>query len=162
MSTTSKNKILVGAVIILLLTNIAMLYFFLNKQPAKKPPRSGREAQMVDFLTKEIGFTTQQLQQYDSLSKQHKEKVKTSFDELRANKEQLYKQLGTQAFGDSSIEEVAVKSAAMQKEMELRMLQHFKAIRQLCTPEQQPKFDSLFYEVWSRKPDNKKKKTDQK
>ncbi len=163
MSTTKKNRILLVAVVILLLTNFAMLFFFLNnKGPEKKPGRSGREAQMAEFLTKEIGFSQAQMDQYDTLSKQHKEKVKAAFDEVRSNKEQLYKQLGTQSFGDSSINEVASRSAEMQKLMEVRMLQHFKTIRELCTAEQQPKFDSLFYKVWSRKPDNKKQDQDKK
>ena len=80
MSTTSKNKILLITVVVLLLTNIAMLFLFLNKGPEKRDPRGGREAMMTEFLQKEIGFSPQQIQQYDSLSKQHREKMKTDID----------------------------------------------------------------------------------
>ena len=157
MSTTSKNKILLITVVVLLLTNIAMLFLFLNKGPEKRDPRGGREAMMTEFLKNEIGFSPQQLQQYDTLSKQHREKAKASFDEMRNSKSALLKDLGSNAFSDSAIIIAAGKSSDMQKQMEIKMLQHFKEIRNLCTPEQQPKFDSLFYKVWNRKRDDKKK-----
>lgn len=153
MSTITKNKLLGGAVIILLLTNIAMLvFFFCCKGGGGKGPRGGgREAMMKEFLQKEIGFSPQQLQQYDTLSKQHRQKMKTAFDEMKGQKEQQFKELGANGFSDSAIQLSAEKSSARQKEMETGMLRHFKEIRALCTQEQQPKFDSLFYKVWNRK-----------
>ena len=159
MSTSSKSKLLSVAVIILLLTNIAMLvFFFCCKGPAKKNQRSGgRETMVKEFLQKEIGFTAQQVQQYDTLSKQHREKIKASFEEMKTAKENMYKEIGSSAFSDSVITATAAKSSAMQKEMEVKMLLHFKEIRNLCTPKQQSKFDSLFYKIWSKKRDDKKK-----
>ena len=161
MSINSKNKILITAVVILLLTNIAVLLFFLyNKGPEKRGGHGGgREAMMTEFLQKEIGFNQQQLAQYDTLSKQQHEKMKADFDEMRKNREDLYKQLGSQAFTDSAINMVAARSVDMQKGMEIKMLSSFRDIRKLCTVEQQPKFDSLFYKIWNRRGDNRKKPT---
>lgn len=158
MSTTSKNKILLITVIVLLLTNIAMLVFFLNKGGERRRPHGGgREAMMTEFLKKEVGFTPQQLVQYDTLSKQHRATMKTSFDKMRSSKEQQLKDLGAGAFSDSAINIAATQSSVMQKDIELGMLKHIATIRALCTPEQQPKFDSLFYKVWNRRGDNNKK-----
>jgi Spy/CpxP family protein refolding chaperone len=158
MSTTSKTRALVAAVIFLVLTNIAVLVFFLCcKGPGRKDPHGGREAMMKEFLQKEIGFTPQQIQQYDTLSKQHREGIKASFDEMRNNKEQQFRELGRNAFSDSAISIAANHSSEMQKEMEVKMILHFKEIRKLCTPEQQPKFDSLFYTIWNKKDDKRKK-----
>ena len=157
MSTTSKNKILLLAVTFLLLTNIAMLIFFLNMGHDKKGPHGGHEGMMKEFLKSEIGFNPQQLQQYDSLSKQHREKIKISFDEIRNSKTQLFKDLGATAFSDSAIIIAADRSASLQKQMEVKMIMHFKEIRNLCTSGQQPKFDSLFYKVWTRKGDGRNK-----
>lgn len=157
MSTISKNKILLITVIVLLLINIAMLVFFLNKGSEKRRPHGGREAMMIEFLKNEVGFTPQQLTQYDTLSKQHREIMKESFEKMRKRKEQQLKELGAGAFSDSAIEQVATLSANLQKDLELNMLKHFTTIRKLCTPEQQSKFDSLFYKVWNRRGDNKKK-----
>ncbi len=157
MSTTSKNKILLLAVVFLLLTNIAMLIFLLNMNHDKRGSHGRREGMMKEFLKNEIGFNPQQLQQYDSLSKQHREKVKTSFDEIKNSKTQQFKDLGASAFSDSAIIIAADKSASIQKQMEVKMITHFKEIRNLCTPEQQPKFDSLFYKVWNRKGEGRNK-----
>ncbi len=154
---TSKNKILLITVIILLLTNIAMLAFFLSKDPGKKGAHNGREAAMAEFLKNDIGFTAQQMQDYDTISKKHREKVKAIFDEMRSSKEQQLKELGTAGFSDSAINLAVDRSAENQKMIERGMLVHFTEIRKLCTPEQLPKFDSLFYKVMSRKGDNHKK-----
>jgi uncharacterized glyoxalase superfamily metalloenzyme YdcJ len=152
MSTTSKTKILTAAVIVLLLANIAMLVFFLNsKGNHRKGGTSGRDAMVKEFLKSEIAFTPAQLQQYDTLSKQHKEKVKIYMDSMQGCKESYLKELGGNAFTDSAITITAEKNASMQKGMEIKMLNHIREIRKLCTPAQQPKFDSLFYKMLSRK-----------
>ena len=101
MSSSSKTKILVTAVVFLLLTNIAMLVFFLCcKGPDRKDQRGGREAMMKSFLQKDIGFSTQQLQQYDDLSKAHKDSIKPFFEAMRNNREQELKELSAGAFSD--------------------------------------------------------------
>ncbi len=162
MSTSSKTKLLVTAVVFLLLTNIAMLVFFLCcKGPGRKDNHGGgREAMMRTFLQKDIGFTAQQLQQYDTLAKIHKENIKPSFEAMRNNREQELKELSAEGFSDSAIQTVADKSASTQKEMVKNMFGHFRDIRKLCTPEQQPKFDSLFNKIWDRKDDKHKKPGD--
>jgi periplasmic protein CpxP/Spy len=157
----TKNKILILLVAVLLLTNIAMLYFFLNKPQHSKGGRAGREAAMSAFLEKEIGFSPQQLQQYDSLGKIHRGKMSAVFDTMRTAKEQMLKGLAADNFTDAAMVQAAELSAGKQREMELAMLQHFKSIRNLCTPAQQPKFDSLYYKMmWRRggmkKPGEKK------
>jgi len=159
MSTTNKSKLYLLIIGILLVTNIAVLFFLLRGQHDEggHPPRNDRGAMMRDFLQNEIGFSAQQLQQYDTLSKQHRENTKAQFDSLRSSKEQEFKELGSRGFSDSAIFEMVGRSAEKQKTMEFQLLNHFAAIRKLCTAEQQPKFDSLFYKIW-----NKKKKPDEK
>lgn len=144
--------------VILLLTNIALIAFILfNKPEEKRSGRADREAMMVEFLQKEIGFDKQQMQQYDTLNKQHKEKMKLRFDDIRSNKQKVYQAVGSQAFSDSAINDAALKLSAPQKDIETNMLQHFAAIRRICTPGQQAKFDSLIYKIWNKMGDRKKK-----
>ena len=161
MSTNSKNKVLLIAVVILLLTNIAMLVFFLKESP-KKGGHGGREAMMTEFLQKEIGFTPQQIQQYDTLSKQHREKMKAMFEEAGKNKENQLKQLAAAGFSDSSINSIAGQSAEKQKVLEISMFEHLRELRRICTPEQQPKFDSLVYKILGRRGEGRKKPDDKK
>ncbi|WP_462253895.1 hypothetical protein [Ferruginibacter sp.] len=161
MSTQTKSKFYLLIIGILLVTNIAMLFFFMgNKDAGRRGGNRGgydRGAMMRDFLQKEIGFNDAQLQQYDTLSKQRKEKMKVDMEALKNNKELQFKELGTKGFNDSAIAVAINQSAENQKMMELQMMNHFATIRKICTAEQQPKFDSLFYKIW-----NKKKKPDEK
>ncbi len=154
----SKTKILVSAVVFLLITNIGMLIFFLNnKEHGRKEGRGGRDAAMRTFLQKEIGFSDQQLTQYDSLTKKHKDQIRPSFDEMRNNREQDMKTLGQSGFSDSVIEASATRSSTMQKDMIKKMLLHFREVRELCTAGQKPKFDSLFYKSLPKREEKRKK-----
>jgi len=160
MSTQTKSKLYILIIGILLVTNIAVLFFFLSDkhEGPKAGQRGGGVAMMKDFLRNDVGFTEEQIQQYDTLSKQHREKTKADFDTLKVSKERQFKELGRKGFNDSVITEMANRSAEKQKLMEANMLNYFATVRKLCTPEQQPKFDSLFYKVWGKKkkPDDKK------
>jgi protein CpxP len=162
MSTQTKSKLYILIIGILLVTNIAVLFFFLNgKDHPPKGNKGGGDkgpAMMKDFLKNDVGFNDQQIQQYDTLSKQHRERSKADFDTLKVSKEQQFRELGSKGFSDSAIAEMANRSAEKQKLMEAKMLNYFASVRKLCTPEQQPKFDSLFYKVWGKKkkPDDKK------
>jgi periplasmic protein CpxP/Spy len=146
----TKNKILVLLVAVLLLVNIVLLYFLFSRPHGRGPGRA-REAAVKEFLQKEIGFGTQQLQQYDTLSTQHREKMRAGFERMRAEKMQELKQLAADKFADSAIMQAVSQPSAGQREMELMMMQHFKNIRNLCTPEQQPRFDSLCYKMMGRR-----------
>ena len=159
MSTQTKSKLYLLVIGILLITNIAMLFFFLNNKSGGKKVNhsSDRGAMMKGFLQNDIGFSELQLQQYDTLSKKHKAKVKADFEAIKINKEQQFRELGSNGFSDSAIYNTVNQSSEKQKIMELQMLNHFAAIRQICTAAQQPKFDSLFYKIW-----NKKKKPEEK
>ncbi len=152
MSTQSKNRILILAVAVLLLINIGMLVYFLYfNAPVKSGKHGGREAMMTEFLQKDIGFNLQQLQQYDTLSKAHRERMKALFEEAGKNKESQMKHLAGAGFSDSAINEIAAQSAEKQKLLEVRMFLYLREVRQICTPLQLPKFDSLFQKVIGRR-----------
>lgn len=152
----TKNKILILAIGTLLATNIAMLVFFLNKPGTHRGFKRGREQALTEFVQKDLGFSQAQMQQFDSLGKQHKEKVGQLMDTLRNKKEQVLKDLAQAGFSDSAIHESANHSVSGQAAIELLMLQHFRNIRNLCTPTQQSKFDTMYYQLWHRKGSPKK------
>lgn len=152
----TKNKVLILAIAALLITNIAMLVFFLNKADGHKGFKRGREQALTEFVQQDLGFSPAQMQQFDSLGKQHREKVGQLMDTLRNKKEQALKDLAQAGFSDSALTESADRSASGQAAIEVLMLQHFKNIRNLCTPTQQSKFDTLYYKLWHRKGNSKK------
>lgn len=148
----NKSKAFLVIIAILLITNIAMLIFFLTKEgPAKQTTRPDRKTYISNFLKNEIGFNQSQLVQYDTLSNQQKEKMTLFFETMRRRKNEQFKELVAGDFNDSVINRLAEKSATSQKVMEVNMLTHIKSIRQLCTPAQRPAFDSLFVKVFNRR-----------
>ena len=155
----NRSKVFLTIIGILLVANIAMVSFFLLKKDTKREKRPDRKAIIANFLKTEIGFDTAQLQQYDTLSNRHREIMKKMFDSSRITKDNQFKELTTANFSDSAMNNIADRSAAFQKAMELRTFNHFKKIRLLCTPEQQPKFDSLFDKVLNRRGSEARKKS---
>ena len=155
MEASSKNSTFIIVIAILLLSNFLLIYFLLS--PKDHGKHEAREKVMKEFLKKDIGFTEQQMAQYDTLNKQSKDKIKVVFDALRDNKEQQLKLLAAANFSNSAIASTAAQSSDMQRNIEVQILQQFKAIRTLCNKEQEQKFDSLFYKVLNKDPHNRKK-----
>ena len=89
MNSVTKNRSLVSIIIFLLITNIAMLVFFLVlNNPVQKNSRSHDQNQngMSGMLQKEVGFSKDQVDSYLSLRKSQLDTIHTSFDELRKSK----------------------------------------------------------------------------
>lgn len=155
----NRSKVFLSIIAILLVANIAILSFFLMKKDGgRNEKRPDRKSMIAEFLKKEIGFTTAQLQQYDTLSDKHRESIKKMFDSLRSTKDNQFKKLTAGGFSDSVMNSVADQSAESQKTMELQMFSHLKSIRLLCTKEQLPAFDSLFVKVLNRRGGEGRKK----
>ena len=162
-NTQNKNKIFVSIIIMLMITNIALVSFFLlKKDGGRRDKHEDRKAMIANFLKSEIGFSTEQLQRYDTLSNNHRDNIKKMFDSLRSSKDKQFKQLAAGNFTDSVMNSVASQSAVSQKMMELQMFNHLKRIRLLCTVAQLPKFDSLFVKVLNKRGGEGRKKIGEK
>lgn len=157
-----KNKMLVIIIAILLIANIATLSFFLlNRNERQKAGRTDRKGQITEFLKKNVGFSDEQLSRYDTLSRQHRSKMRMILDSLGPGREDIFRNVASQSFSDSAISAAAAAIADQQKAFETKMLRHLKDIRNICTPAQQQVFDTGFYKIISRRGDPKKdKKTD--
>lgn len=153
----NQKKVLIVIIAILLIANVAMLAFFLQKKEPEKPRRPDRKTVIANFLKNDLGFNQQQLTQFDTLSKVAHQKMGALYDSSKNNKNEQFKKLAAEGFTDSAINFAANEAGASQKIMESQMLYHIKSIRQLCTPGQLPKFDSLFYKVFNKRGGDKKK-----
>ncbi len=155
----NKSKFFLVIIAILFIANIAMLAFFLQKKETgnRGGSRTNRKGVMTNFLKNEIGFNQAQLSKYDSLSSLRYERFNILFETMRKNKNENYKKLVEGNFTDSVINLAADQSAATQKMMEVTMSNHIKNVRNLCTPEQLPKFDTLFVKVFNKRSEGRKK-----
>lgn len=143
MDSTKKYKALVGFIVLLVLTDIVLLIFFISHQSSGyKWTNSHDQNSLATVLTKEVNFDKSQIDQYLQLRGQQLAQGKPVFDSLRKSKENFYALLEQSSVSDSIKNEYADKIAMTQKRLDLQMLNYFQEVRKLCTPQQLPQFDS--------------------
>jgi protein CpxP len=151
MDTISKNKSLISIIIFLLIMNLAMLVFFLVLNNQGQRNSHGHDQNGISgLLQKEVGFTKEQLDTYQSLRKDHFDKVHALFDELRKTKTDFYNLIYTSQVSDSSVNGAADLIAEKQKKLDLNMFNYFKMVRNICTTDQLQKFDTTIKKVLIR------------
>ena len=73
--------------------------------------------------------------------------VHALFDDLRKSKMDFYNLIYSSQVSDSSVNKAADIIAGKQKTLDLHMFNHFKMVRNICTPDQLQKFDSTIKKV---------------
>ena len=143
-TTTSRNKNLVFIIVALLLTNIAVLVYFLAiKKPGEPKNMGSRERGLTEMLQTEVGFNDSQVAQYKLLKEEQREKIRPLFDEMRKAKEGLFNLMSDTTVSDSAITRAADVIAERQRTLDLQTFEHFKKVRALCAnDEQRVKYDS--------------------
>ncbi|MGH2649391.1 MAG: Spy/CpxP family protein refolding chaperone, partial [Ginsengibacter sp.] len=132
----TKNKSLVSIIIFLLITNIAMLIFFIKiNNTAQKPQTAHDQNGISNLLKSDVGFSDEQLEKYQAIRKEHLEKVRSLFDNLKKSKENLYDLLYAPEIPDSVINNAANQIGEKQKSLDMEMFNHFKTYRLICTPD---------------------------
>lgn len=143
MNNSAKIKSLVTIVIFLLITNVAMLIFFLVvSKPADKRQKNHEPNGMYNSLQNDVGFNKDQLDQYQALRKVQRDKARPMFSALRTSKKDFYYLMYSSTTSDSLINAYADSIGQRQKNLDMQMFSYFKSIRNICKPEQLPKFDS--------------------
>lgn len=150
--TFARNKVLSLLVLVLLLTNILLVVFFMWMKPEPGKPAAKKDGhnEVMQILEKEVGFSPAQMEEYKKLKDQHWAKMKPYFGEMKAARNNYYNLLNLTSVADSTVNRLADSVAAKQKQMDLQTFRHFSQVKALCTPEQQPKFDSLVQQVIKR------------
>ena len=145
----SSNKILVAAVVLLLLINIALVVFMFNgknrgdeKKPAKTEP--------FEMMVKELGMSEQQQKDYKQQKEEHLKNIKPLFDSVRNAKAAFYALIKEENVSDSIVNIYSKRITENQATIDKLTFAHFKRVRTLFTPEQQPKFDTFVQKMMQR------------
>jgi len=139
----SKTKSLVFIIAILVLTNIAVLVYFLRTEKSSHEGEKKGKNGLSTALQKEVGFNDEQVAKYRQMREEQMKIMRPLSDDIRRSKDSMFRLLGNREISDSVIHHLAGDIAMKQKEMDLRAFNHFRRVRQLCTPEQLQKYDSL-------------------
>jgi len=144
-STRNRNLLIIIAA--LLLTNVAVLVYFLGQKKSEKPPTWSGVAEM---LQKEVGFNDDQTAKYKEMKGKQREKVRPMFDDMRKAKDSLFRLLSFPETSDSVVNKLADVIAQKQKAIDLETLNHFKRVRTLCTSDQLAKYDTMVLQMFRK------------
>lgn len=147
MTYIKNNKTLVFIIAVLLLSNIALLYFFIRKDGGKKQEFKSPREYMIHTLKSEVGFNDDQITQYEQLSDKHKESMKSLFEGISIAKDSLYKLLLQRQVSDSMTNHYLNVIGEKQKSIDQKIFYHFLSLREICTTEQRPKYDSVIQRI---------------
>jgi len=151
MAPVARNKVYVLLIGILLLSNLALVAFFVVNKPEKKEVKRDRPGgYMKEALKNEVGFDDQQMAKFDEMAAKHKQQMRPLFEDISKTKESFYKLLSQSDTPDSTLNTSAREIGEKQRLLDLKIFTHFQNIRELCTPEQRPKFDTLVQRVVHR------------
>ena len=139
---SSTNKILTIAVVLLLVTNVALVAFMImgkNKRSEKPQARKSTS----DMMAKELNMTEEQKKNHKLSKEEHLKNVKPLFDSIRLTKAALYSLLKDSTVSEGTINSYCQKIGETQTAIEKLTFAHFKRKRNLFTAEQQSKYDSF-------------------
>lgn len=160
-----KSKFLLLIIVVLLLANVAGLFFFFKNKAYKNDahPTFDRRMVMAKYLKEELKFNDSQMKSFDSVSENHKLVTEPLFENLREEKEKRLQFLAANNYSDSALLQAVSRSAEKQKSLDLKMLEHIRNIRSICTDVQKASFDTGFYKMMKRnRTDKKNGKTNNK
>jgi Spy/CpxP family protein refolding chaperone len=142
MNTGNNNKVLLSLLVLLLLTNIGMLWYFTREEKIETKPVS-RTERMAAMVQREMNLTDEQKQQYIALRLKRDSLLAPLNADLRAAKLEMINLLKQDNVPDSMVKAVADKIAAKQVPIEMEFYKHFVRIKAMCQPQQYGSFDSL-------------------
>jgi len=164
MSYLKNNRVLLLIIAVLIATNLFVLYSQVWNKP--HPARRSMKEVMMNKLENEVGFSKEQLAEYDSMRTNHFKSMEPMFDELRKAKVNFFKLISQPEITDSIISNYASAISHNQEAIDSKMLRYFRSLKNIATPEQGPKMDTLLLNITKQmagggprgqKPNNPKK-----
>jgi len=149
MSNTSNKPALIILIVILLITNLGMLWYFTRDAKEEVKPLS-RTERMAEMMRKELDFDSSQTQEYINLRNRRDSIMAPMNAELRQAKIDMINLLSTEGVTDSMLLVAAEKVAAKQVPIEVAFHHHFKRIQAICNQQQLKKYDSMLLRMVRR------------
>jgi len=128
-----------------------MIIFFVFLKPNNNRNRNFRRDFVVEYLEEKVGFSQVQIDSFKVLRDENNKRMMPYFSKMRSTREDLYKMVYDSMPPSDSVLNAKVDSIGMaQAQVEKALFEHFKEIRAICTPGQQPAFDSLLNRLFRR------------
>lgn len=149
------SKPLYILLLFLIISNIFFLFQFLN-QPERKKPKPG------EFLTRELNFDSAQMVAYDKLAKPHFKKIKGYSKQIKTLKNELFTKVSEDTTNMKSIDSIAGIIGAIERQKDVEVFTHFKAVKALCNAKQKDAFTEIVLKALHRALPGNTKRTQHK
>lgn len=136
-----RETLLTIAVAVLFLLNLGIIGFLLLNQMPHHPPHHRPPVDRV--IIEGLGLDNRQQEQFEELKHEHRSQMVVLDNEYNTVVEEYFNLLGSDTAGVSSKDSLESEMAAIQTKRAQVTLEHFRQLKQICTPEQQKKFDSI-------------------
>lgn len=148
MNIFTKNRLLVGAVILLAALNLATLSTlgFLRVKPKLNPESSDTRPRFNHgkMIASELNLSPEQEAKFETLRKDYAEQTRTNRMSLQENYRIIMKELSTPSPNRQYLDSIAQEIGRLHVEQQESTIDHFLTLRQVCTPEQYEKLQQIF------------------
>lgn len=138
--------ILTAMVIVLILLNMTMVgfMFFKDRQSCRNPEFGGRGK--GDYLIEKLEFTPEQIAKFEVLRQGHQQTAMPLNKEIMEQKKQFFALINEPKVDSLKVDSLSKVITEMHRKVDIVTFYHFKKIREICTAEQQIKFQNLIEE----------------
>ena len=145
------QKLLTGAVVVLVLINIVLLGIVWNKSNRKVTDRFGesRGYRMNRFFENELKLDSDQMNRFVQLQKDHQRKMKNFSKETRQLNRQLHRAIVNQEVENEKT--IDRKMDSLHQLVKEENFEHIRSMTQICRPDQKEKL----LEVLDKLPDRR-------
>jgi protein CpxP len=150
----TKNRWAFISIVILIILNIftlTLLWIYHFRQPNRlQPPFDRRAARVERFLEKELKLSPEQAEEFNKLRRQHFEASIAVMNEVRQLKEKMMNEVFSQTPDSATVKNLANQIGGKEAEREWLLYEHFRELRNVCTPEQRVKLEDIFRKIFER------------
>ncbi|MBL7748201.1 MAG: hypothetical protein JNM19_12270 [Chitinophagaceae bacterium] len=147
---STNNRILTIAVVLLLITNIALVALVVTGKNKHDKGGQGRKGDPFEMMEKELGMTEQQKKDHLQYREEYFKVVRPLFDSVRLAKAAYFALVKDSMVNDSVMTMAYNKMTNIQTVIDKQTFDHFRRVRLLYAGEQQKKYDELVQKMMQR------------
>jgi len=138
-----QNKLMIAALVILLLLNIAMLIFILRSKNHSNGKQGGNHGSPFEMMTKELNLNDSEQASLKKMREEHFAAIKPVFDSIHSIKKLLFGLIKQDNATDSAVAHYSSLIAEQQSIADKLTIAHFRKVRASLNSTQQQKFDEF-------------------
>lgn len=136
------------AIIVLLLLNLGLVGYLVFENTWHK--KTTDKPDTAELFAQKMGLTKEQRAKAKEMREGYFKVIRPMADSLRAVKISFYSQVNSGVATDSVLDNYQSKINDWQRKINKQTFDHFREVRAILTPEQQPKFDEFLQKMMQR------------